>query len=163
MRLEFTDLEHSKMKALRSIEMSGSTYSAMTLEFQNTGMLDYNAVKTSKTLTNKCIVKQPDRSSNNLAQATTDWISITVFNPFQCHPAAMRGPFLQSRLPTTAVHEKCTNNYVLRKQPVNMTNSLVKEGSWADRWVSRVLPDKLAEIRWQTTHWRGVHFWLTRR
>jgi hypothetical protein len=46
-----TDLEHSKMKALRSIETSGSPYSAMTLELQYTGMPEHNAVKTSKTLT----------------------------------------------------------------------------------------------------------------
>ena len=71
MRSKFTDLEHSKMNALLSTETSGSTYSAMTLEFQTTGMVDYNAVKTSKTLTNKCNVKQPNRSSHNLTQKVT--------------------------------------------------------------------------------------------
>jgi hypothetical protein len=71
MHSKFKDLEHSKKKALRPIETSGSTYSAITLEFQTTGMLDYNAVKKSKTLTNKCNIKQPNRSSHNLTQKIT--------------------------------------------------------------------------------------------
>ena len=166
MRSKLTDLEHSKMKALRSIETSGSTYSAMTTEFHNTGMPDYNAVKTSKTLTNKWNVKQPNRSSHNLTQRITIWISTTVFNPFQCHHAAMLGPLQQSRLPATVVHEKSTNNRALRKQPVNI-NSLSKRAhgrigesvefyptSWERFGDKRYLRDK---------HWHGVHFWLTRR